>query len=324
MSRTVEVHRVHPSNPSIVSKRTTIRVDTGDKIKQIKEKYLANSPKRDWIRIDLKYGDKVLNDNDDVPSNGATLTFESVIMTPEAKRHVIPGLPPHLNLSEAKEAPATFIADSERVFKRETARALVVKNGEPSSSLPTNTNTTTRLPGRDVLCSYSIRTNGCVFRILHRMEGDWSGDVFKIRIDKKSNHEDLVSSTALRFDAKERVWFEKRQMIQPNGMMIENFTVKLTPVSSGILLGQRFAENDTTGNKMRLRMEERVDSANMILFTGHNEDDELVFVETVTLTDENSRVRVSQFFRDGKCVDIVTCNEKRRIGARDGAVVKVG
>ena len=172
--RTVEIHRVHPQNTDIVSKRTVITVEQGDKIKNVKAKYLAESPKRDWIRIDLRYENRVLKDEDEVPPDKSTLTFESVIMTPEAKRRSIPTrtlLPPTLNLEE--NATTEFVADSERVFKSETARALVLKT--------TNNNNTkteegeekkTRLPGRDLLCSYSIRTNGCVFRIVHRMEGD--------------------------------------------------------------------------------------------------------------------------------------------------------
>ncbi len=81
--RTVEIHRVHPQNTDIVSKRTVITVEQGDKIKNVKAKYLAESPKRDWIRIDLRYQNRVLKDEDEVPPDGSTLTFESVIMTPK-------------------------------------------------------------------------------------------------------------------------------------------------------------------------------------------------------------------------------------------------
>ena len=96
-----------------------------NKIKNVKAKYLAESPKRDWIRIDLRYQNRVLKDEDEVPPDGSTLTFESVIMTPEAKRRSIPTriLPPYLNLEE--DNTTEFVADSERVFKTETARALV-------------------------------------------------------------------------------------------------------------------------------------------------------------------------------------------------------
>ena len=167
--RTVEIHRVHPQNTDIVSKRTIINVEQGDKIKHVKAKYLAESPKRDWIRIDLRYRNRVLKDEDEVPPDKSTLTFESVIMTPEAKRRSIPTrtLPPYLNLENTTE----FVADSERVFKTETARALVLKTNNNNTN-KTEEEKKTRLPGRDLLCSYSIRTNGCVFRIVHRMEGD--------------------------------------------------------------------------------------------------------------------------------------------------------
>ena len=171
--RTVEIHRVHPQNTDIVSKRTVITVEQGDKIKNVKAKYLAESPKRDWIRIDLRYQNRVLKDEDEVPPDGSTLTFESVIMTPEAKRRSIPTrtLPPYLNLEE--ENTTEFVADSERVFKTETARALVpLKTNNNKKTENEEEKERTRLPGRDLLCSYSIRTNGCVFRIFHRMEGD--------------------------------------------------------------------------------------------------------------------------------------------------------
>ena len=171
--RTVEIHRVHPQNTDIVSKRTVITVEQGDKIKNVKAKYLAESPKRDWIRIDLRYQNRVLKDEDEVPPDKSTLTFESVIMTPEAKRRSIPTrtLPPYLNLEE--ENTTEFVADSERVFKTETARALVpLKTNNNNKTENEEEKERTRLPGRDLLCSYSIRTNGCVFRIVHRMEGD--------------------------------------------------------------------------------------------------------------------------------------------------------
>ena len=234
--RTVEIHRVHPQNTNIVSKRTIINVEQGDKIKDVKAKYLAESPKRDWIRIDLRYENRVLKDEDEVPPDKSTLTFESVIMTPEAKRRSIPTrtlLPPTLNLEE--NATTEFVADSERVFKSETARALVLKT--------TNNNNTkteegeekkTRLPGRDLLCSYSIRTNGCVFRIVHRMEGDWTGDVFRVRLRENSAKitEKEVSNTRLRFNSKDKVWIERRQTIQTNGVTeIVHFT--WTPVGDG-------------------------------------------------------------------------------------------
>ena len=171
--RTVEIHRVHPQNTDIVSKRTIITVEEGDRIKDVKAKYLAESPKRDWIRIDLRYRNRVLKDEDEVPPDKSTLTFESVIMTPEAKRRSIPTrtLPPYLNLEE--ENTTEFVADSERVFKTETARALVpLKTNNNNKTENEEEKERTRLPGRDLLCSYSIRTNGCVFRIVHRMEGD--------------------------------------------------------------------------------------------------------------------------------------------------------
>ena len=37
--RTVEIHRVHPQNTDIVSKRTVITVEQGDKIKNVKSKF---------------------------------------------------------------------------------------------------------------------------------------------------------------------------------------------------------------------------------------------------------------------------------------------
>ncbi len=151
-----------------------------------------------------------------------------------------------------------------------------------------------------------------------------TGDLFKIR-DGCNVSEKLVSSTMLRFNAKDKVWCEKRQIIQPNGFVVENASFLMTPVSSGILLGERRSEKERI--MIRLRMEERVDAGlNMILFTGHDkETDELIFVETLTLTgsDSNSRVRVTQVFQDGKCVEVVTCNEKRRVGEVDGAIEKV-
>ena len=183
MEKTVEIHRVHPSNKNIVSKRTVIKVNEGDTIKNVKAKYLAESPKRDWIRIDLKHNGKILNDDAPVPPNGSTLTFESVIMTPEAKRRSIPTnkdhLPPYLNLENTTE----FVADSERIFKSETARALVLKKKNDDEE---EKKKKTRLPGRDLLYSYSIRTNGCVFRIIHRMEGDWTGESFNIRLENET------------------------------------------------------------------------------------------------------------------------------------------
>jgi hypothetical protein len=71
-------------------------------------------------------------------------------------------------------------------------------------------------------------------------------------------------------------------------------------------------------------MEENV-GGNMITFTGWNqESDEVMFLETITLTkNAERRVRTLQIFEDGNCVEIVTTCEKRRIDAGSGAVVPV-
>ena len=147
-----------------------------------------------------------------------------------------------------------------------------------------------------------------------------TGDVFRVRLRENSVKvpEKEVSSTTLRFNSKDKVWIEKRQTIQTNGVTeIVHFI--LTPVSNGILLGRERKRN------VRWRMEEKVDAGNMILFTGWNEEsDEVMFLETITLMkDGDRRVRTLQIFENGSIVEIVTTCERRRIGVGNGAVVPV-
>ena len=143
-----------------------------------------------------------------------------------------------------------------------------------------------------------------------------TGDVFRVRLREENTvTQKEVSSTTLRFNSKDKVWIEKRQTIQTNGVTeIVHFI--LTPVSNGILLGRERKRN------VRWRMEER---ENMILFTGWNEEsDEVMFLETITLMkDGDRRVRTLQIFENGSIVEIVTTCERRRIGVGNGAVVPV-
>ena len=102
-----------------------------------------------------------------------------------------------------------------------------------------------------------------------------------------------------------------------------NVTKNLTRASrsnTGTLLGSR----ENTSSDVRWRMEENV-GGNMITFTGWNqESDEVMFLETITLTkNAERRVRTLQIFEDGNCVEIVTTCEKRMIDAGSGAVVPV-
>ena len=133
-----------------------------------------------------------------------------------------------------------------------------------------------------------------------------TGDVFRVRLREENTvTQKEVSSTTLRFNSKDKVWIEKRQTIQTNGVTEtvrskikidccgrklehpEQVHFTLTPVSNGILLGRERKKN------VRWRMEEKVDAGNMILFTGWNEEsDEVMFLETITLmADGERRVR---------------------------------
>jgi len=335
----VDILRTHPHGSSS-PRRTKMLVPNDMKISDLKFSYLKESPKRDWIQLDLRLQGSVEPLRDDllvrsaVP-NGSTLTYESVVMTPErSPRTQATRIPPFslgptsledkLAAAEKEKHSAEFIASEGNVFKKEGARALVVSTGarrpvgdgksmgsETSSESPKN---------RTTLCRLSVRVRNCVFDVVHRMEGFWSGECAETVANFCNNREApkmksskvTVSTSSLMFSRDQQCWIAKRRQTTKDGI-VDEVTFFLVPVDHGLLKSEK--------SGVMCRMEEMRNGT--VAFTGVNEQGRLLFVETITMTDEDHRVRTSQTFDQttGIFVSAHTILELRQYDSKTGAIV---
>eukprot|EP00940_MAST-03C_sp_MAST-3C-sp2_P001730 g1730.t1 len=358
----VEIVRIHPGDAAAIKRTkrgTKISVPPGATVSDLKKRYLQHSPKRDWIKLDLcvegTEGTTQLRDDVVVQSalkNGARLTYESVVMTPdlsparEARTHRIPpfslssssnDLQRRLNDAAAEmptSKPPEFVASDATVFAREYARALVVSDGTKTSHRgkdeAENDDAHHKLwTARTVSAHYETRVRNCVFSTIHRMEGLWSGEsVIVSHAFRKSDNDENVDALSVRrkpsvsnarvdFDTAKQMWTVQRRTTSPDGIT-EDIAMHMSPVSDGVLQVQQ------TSNLMPHASFRVSETARGILsMTGvDRETGRLVYVETTTIVDENHRVRTSQeFARDGSLTSCVVTHETRLISATTGALV---
>lgn len=313
------------SDPSRPVKKTPVACEAESTVGDIKKSYLAESPFRDFIDLALEHDGRLLRNDETLRGipQGAWLTYKTVTMTPEHKARPLSqraAVPPPLNLDAAPSPD--FIADPRGVFKADRARALVPSPGKrpQQQQQPKWKNVERTLPGRDLICSYSMSVNNCIFQTIHRLEGQWSGDAIRVQSKEQAACTEAPASSVsisrvnLVFDDAARVWHERRTLTDKNGYTTtSNFVLK--PVSDGLLQVAQSGLDSRT-----FRMEER--PHNVILFTGCDADSgRLRFVETITLLSATNRVRTTQVFdRDGKFLHTFSVDESRVIGALDGAM----
>ena len=180
--------------------------------------------------------------------------------------------------------------------------------------------------GRIFKAWYNCSVKGNVFKLLHRMEGHWTGQLRTV-VGENENSNILVTHVLL-FNQQQRVWIERRKIVSQVSTLSSTSQKTLVPVSDGILVGVEEAGNPNASNETVTYTE--IGQNVVLIRTVDTESDEVIKVETITLLDDAAtlRTRVAQYFtksssKAGRRMHTMTISHQRRIVTEDtGALSK--
>ena len=180
--------------------------------------------------------------------------------------------------------------------------------------------------GRIFKAWYNCSVKGNVFKLLHRMEGHWTGQLRTVVGDNENSN--ILVTHVLVFDQQQRVWIERRKIVSQVSTLSSTSQKTLVPVSDGILVGVEEAGNPNANNETVTYTE--IGQNVVLIRTVDTESDEVVKVETITLLDDAAtlRTRVAQYFtksslQSGRKMHTMTISHQRRIVTEEtGALSK--
>ena len=179
-----------------------------------------------------------------------------------------------------------------------------------------NQDGTSEVDGRKFKAWYNCSVKGNIFKLLHRMEGHWTGQMHTV-VGENENPNLLVTHVLL-FDQTKRVWIERRKLVSQASTLSKTTQNTLVPVGDGILVGVIDGNNVATSNKSITYNE--IGENIMLIRTIDTDTDEVVKLETITLLDDaaTSRTRVTQYFtlsnsENGRGMHSMTVTNQRRI-----------
>ena len=180
--------------------------------------------------------------------------------------------------------------------------------------------------GRVFKAWYNCSVKGNIFKLLHRMEGHWTGQLQTVVGDNENSN--ILVTHVLVFDQRQRVWIERRKIVSQASTLSNTSKKTLVPVSDGILVGVEEAGSRNANNETVTYTE--IGQNVVLIRTVDTESDEVVKLETITLLDDAAtlRTRVAQYFtksslKSGRKMHTMTISHQRRIVTEEtGALSK--
>ena len=184
--------------------------------------------------------------------------------------------------------------------------------------------------GRKLKAGYHCSVQGCLFRIIHRMEGHWTGEMAEL-VTSRQHPGPLIANYDLTYNGGTRSWAEDRKLISQSTMAKRTQTT-IMPVSGGTLVSIRRSTRGGEDQSMEeeITRYEEVGENILIVTTRDNTTGLVKKVETITLLDTaaSMRTRISQIYEptssDGSAtqlVSMIASTERRVVTEATGSLV---
>ena len=179
--------------------------------------------------------------------------------------------------------------------------------------------------GRRLKAGYDCVIQGSLFRVIHRMEGHWTGHMVELLPHRQQPK--LICNCDLWFDQGSSSWVEERKLVNESRMSKRAHS-NILPVSDGICVSARSSSDGPPGEQEFTRYQEVGDNV-LVITTRSNIGGNLKRVETITLLDSavTMRTRVTQVYEHQpgnesvQLVSMVACNERRVVTKETGGIV---